>query len=309
MTGASAAYFTVTPAQVTIPAGGQAEVSVTFSPGTNPAIVTSGGRVELSATLQWHVGSEANCGFASGTIITNGTGTLGQVSGIPPQLDFGLVNCGATGLQKQITISNAGHAAYQVSGIALASSTYYAVDYPTLPKSLGPEESMIVTVTPVAIPATVTSVPDHDRYDSLLTITTNILGDVAHEVPLLMGAQGAIITNEPSTTNWNFVATSIGQAVQLLVPVKNDGNVPVTPELQNLISSKAGVFSLAGGSLAVGQANIVALFQPTDPGITYTATASVALKVPEGAAFCRPLPAGWNSTTGNIHLQGQSLAH
>jgi hypothetical protein len=124
-----------------------------------------------------------------------------------------------------------------------------------------------------------------------------------------MGAQGAIISNEPSTTNWNFVSTAMGQTVQLLVPVKNDGNVPVTPELQHLISSKAGVFSLLGGSLAVGQSNIVALFQPTDPGTTYTATASVALKVAEGAVFCQPLPAGWNSSTGNIHLQGQSLSH
>ncbi len=308
MTGASASYFTVTPAQVTIPAAGEAEVTVTFSPGSAPAIVTSGGRVELSATLQWQVGSEANCGFASGTVIANATATLGQVTGVPGQLDFGLVNCGATGLQKQITITNAGQASYSVTDVALVNSTYYAVEYPALPKVLGPEDSMIVTVTPAAIPAAVSAVPDHEKYDGRLTITTDILGDVAHEVVLLMGAQGAIITNAPSPTDWNFVTTTIGQTVQLLVPVVNDGNVPVTPELQNLLTSGTGVFSLQGGSLSLGQSNIVALFQPTAAGTTYTATAGLALKVAEDKVFCQPLPAGWNSTSRNISMEGQSAS-
>lgn len=310
MTGANAAYFAVTPAQVTIPAGGQAEVSVTFSPGTNPAIVVSGGRVDLTASLHWSVGSEANCGFASGDVTASGTATLGQVSGIPGQLDFGLVNCGATGLQKQIVITNAGSATYQVTAITLANATYYAVDFPTLPKSLAPSGSMVVTVTPSAIPATVTAVPDHDRYDGRLTITTDILGDTAHEVALLMGAEGAIITNSPWPTDWTFGTTTSGQSSKLYVAVVNTGNVTVTPKLQDMIASKTGVFSLATQTdLPGGQtANVVAVFQPADPGTTYTATANLVLTVPEGEVFCQALPTGWNSTSRNIHMQGQSAA-
>jgi hypothetical protein len=295
---------------VTIPAGGQAAVNVTFSPGTNPAIVTTGGRVDLTASLHWNVGTEANCGFASGNVAANGTATLGQVSGIPGQLDFGLVNCGATGLQKQITITNAGSAAYQVTSIALASSTYYAVDFPALPRSLAPSGSMVVTVTPSAIPATVTTVPDHAKYDGRLTITTDILGDTAHEVALLMGAEGAIITNSPTPTDWTFGTTTAGQTSKFEIPAVNAGNVTVTPTLQGMITSKAGVFYLANQTdLPGGQtANVVAIFQPTDPGTTYNATANLVLTVPDGEVFCQPLPAGWNSTSRNIHMQGQSAA-
>jgi len=312
MTGQGASHFTVTPTQVTIPAGGQADVSVTFSPGTDPAIVTSGGRVQLTATLHWQVGSEANCGFASGNVTSNGTATLGQVSGIPGQLDFGLVNCGATGLQKQITITNAGHAAYQVTNITLVNSTYYAVDYPTLPRSLAPDGSMVITVTPSAIPATVNLVPDHSKYDGRLSVTTNILGDAAHDVELLMGAEGAIITSELSPTDWNFLTpATTGQTLKLYIPVMNTGNVTVTPELQNMLSAKAGVFALATQTDLPGgtdPSNITVLFHPTEAGTTYTATASLALTVPTGEVFCQPLPAGWNSTSRNIHMQGQSAA-
>ena len=312
MTGSGAAYYTVTPAQLTIAPGKQAEVSVTFSPGTNPAIVTSGNHIDLTANLHWHVGSEANCGSASGDIAATATATLAQISGISGQLDFGLVNCGATGLQRQITVTNSGTADCQITNIVLANSTYYTVDYPTLPKALGPGGSAVITVTPNAVPATVTVVPDHARYDGSLTITTDAIGDSPHTVDLLMGAQGAIITNQPSTTDWNFGTANSLETRKLYVPVVNTGNVPVTAALQDIIiaTPQIAVFSLASPStLAAGQtSNIVAVFQPNEAGSTFTATADLMLSVASNTVFCQPLPAGWNSTTHNIHMQGQSAS-
>lgn len=310
MTGTHAAYFTVTPTEVSIPAGEQVDVAVTFSPGTDPAIVTSGNHVDLSATLRWTVGTEANCGAATGDVTTNATATLGQVSGIPGQLDFGLVNCGATGQEKQITITNSGTASYQVTGIVLASSTYWTVEHAALPRTLAADESMVVTVTPGAIPATLSAVPNLEMFRGTLTITTDIVDAAPHEVALLMGAQGAIIDNEPWPTDWNFGIAPSLESRKLYVPVVNKGNVPVTASLQDIIVApdQVGVFSLDSPSvLAPNQtSNIVAVFLPNEETATFTATANLVLSVGSEHVFCQPLPAGWNSTTHNIHMQGQS---
>lgn len=310
VTGASASYFSVSPAQVTVPAGAQAQVSVTFSPGSDGSIITSGTQISLAANLHWQIGSEANCGTSSGDIATMGTATLAQISGVPAQLDFGLVNCGASGLQQQITVTNSGSAPCQVTNVAVVNPTYYTVDYPTLPNVIPAGGTMIVTVTPASIPATVNQVPDHNSYDGKLTITTDIVGDSPHAVNLLMGAQGAIIANTPWPTDWSFGTANVGETRKLYVPVINNGNVPVTATLQDVIvaAAQASVFSLANPSvLPAGQtSNIVALFQPNEAGLTFTATADLMLSVANDKVFCQPLPAGWNSTSHNIHMQGSS---
>lgn len=312
MTGDNAAYFAVTPTQLTIAAGTEEEVSVTFSPGTNPGIVTSGNHVDLSATLHWQIGTEANCGAASGDVTASGTATLGQVSGIPGQLDFGLVNCGETGLQKQFTIVNSGSATYQITDVALVNSTYYTAEYPTLPKTMTPSDSMVVTVTPGQLPATMTTLPDHEKYDGRLTITTDILGDVPHEVNLLMGARGAIITTPLTPLDWNFGDTSVGQTLNFYIPVENAGNVPVTAALKEILidEDQAGVFSLDSPAILPANqiSSIVALFQPNEANSTFNATAKLVLSVASDAAFCQPLPAGWNSTDRNVSMHGSSLA-
>jgi len=96
------------------------------------------------------------------------------------------------------------------------------------------------------------------------------------------------------------------------VPVVNDGNVTVTATLQDMIiaAPQIGVFSLSNPSLLAGgqTSTIEALFHPTATGLTYTATANLMLSVPTDKVFCQPLPAGWNSTTHNIHMQGQSVS-
>jgi len=310
LTGTHAAYFTVTPTAVSIAAGTQATVNVSFSPGTNPAIVTSGNHLDLAAILHWSIGSEANCGSAAGDVTVNATATLGQTSGIPGQLDFGLVNCGEAGLQKQFTIVNSGSATFLVTSLTQTNPTYYAVDYPTLPKTMSPTDSMVVTVTPGRLPATLSTLPDHSAYDGKLTITTNIVGDLPHEVTLLMGARGAIIANQLWPTEWNFGTASPLDTRELLLPVVNAGNVPVTATLQDVIVApgELSVFSLDGPAIlpANQTANIVALFHPNAPGKTFTASARLVLSAASDTVFCQPLPAGWNSATQNIHMQGQS---
>ena len=308
--GPGAAYFTVAPSSVTVPAGEHADVTVTFSPGNDPTIVTTGNHLDLLATLHWQVASEANCGTASADISAIGKATLAQVTGIPPLLDFGLVNCGSSALQQQIVVNNPGSASYQITNVTLDNSTYYALDYPTLPKAMPAGSSVIVTVSPQGIPTTVGTVPDHATYDGSLTITTDAIQDTPHQVSLHMGAQGAIITSPLFPTDWTFGPTTVGAASKLLVPVVNSGNVPASAALADIIiaQGQSGVFSLVSPStvLAGQTSNVVAIFQPNAPNLTFTATANLNLSVASDRVFCQPLPAGWNSQARNIHMQGQS---
>ena len=310
VTGTSASHFSVSPPQVTVAAGGQAQVSVTFSPGSDNSLISSGTQIDLSANLHWQIGSEPNCGTGSGDITTKGTATLAQISGVPGQLDFGLVNCGASGLQQQITVTNSGSAPCQITNVAVVNPTYYAADYPTIPNAIPAGGTMIITITPNPIPATVNQVPDHNSYDGKLTITTDIVGDSPHAVSLVMGAQGAIISNTPWPTDWSFGTANVGETRKLYVPVINNGNVPVTATLADVIvaAPQAGVFSLVNPSvLPAGQtSNIVALFQPNEADLTFTATADLMLSVASDKVFCQPPPTGWNGTSHNIHMQGSS---
>ena len=132
VTGGGAQYFTVDPNSVSVPAGGQASVAVTFSPGTDTSIITSGNQVDLSATIQWQIGSEANCGTASGSLPATGTATRALVAGIPASIDFGLVNCGATAGPQQITLTNPGTASYRMTAIT-CSTTRATTRSPTRP--------------------------------------------------------------------------------------------------------------------------------------------------------------------------------
>jgi hypothetical protein len=321
VTGGSAQYFAVDPTSVSVAAGDQADVTVTFSPGTDTSIITSGTHIDLAAAIHWHVGAEANCGSASGDLPATGTATRALVAGIPGAIDFGLVNCGAVADPRQITLTNPGSAPYKMTNVTFDNAGYYAVDYPTLPVTIAPAASATVTLTPKGIPTTVSSVPDHATYDGALVITTDAVNDNPHSVSLTMGAQGVIITNELWPTEWNFGTANVGAVRKLYVPIVNVGNAPAQASLQSLIvgAAQGSVFRLANPStISPGfdapplttpvTSNIVALFQPNDSDLTFTASGKLVISVATDQAFCQPLPAGWNSVTRNIHLQGQSAS-
>ncbi len=321
VTGGGAPYFSVAPSSVSVAAGGQADVTVTFAPGADTSIITSGTHVDLAATIHWQVGAEANCGTASGDLSATGRATRALVAGIPGAIDFGLVNCGASAAPQQITLTNPGSAPYDITNVTLTNTNYYTLDYPNLPAAVAPDSSVEITVTPVAIPPAVAQVPNHALFDGSLTITTDAVNDSPHQVSLTMGAQGVIITNELWPTEWSFGTATTGAIRKLYVPIVNAGNAPAQASLQNLIIApgQGSVFRLSNQTnilpgtdappLTVPvTSNIVAIFQPNDSDLTFTATGNLVISVASDQAFCQPLPAGWNSTTRNIHLQGQSAS-
>jgi hypothetical protein len=310
VTGGGAQYFTVDPSSVSVPAGGQVDVTVTLSPGANAAIVSSGNYLDLSATVHWQIGSEVNCGTASGDIPATGTATLAMVAGIPAAVDFSLVNCGATAAPQQIVVTNPGSASYRITDVTANHASYYVLDYSPVPITVAPAGSATITITPNAIPGTVDSVPDHATYDGTLVIATDAINDTPHTVDLTMGAKGVIITNELWPTEWSFGTANVGATRKLNVNIVNTGNTSAVAVLQDMIYAGAQVFSLVPGQTIVPAqtSNIVAGFQPAENDLTYTASAKLVINPANGQVFCQPLPVGWNSTSRNIHMQGMSAS-
>jgi hypothetical protein len=310
MIGPGAQYFAVDPASVSIPAGQQADVSVTFAPGTSAAIVTGGANhVDLAASLHWQVGSEVNCGTPSGNIPATGTATLALVSGIPGALNFGLVNCGSAAAAQQITVTNPGSASFQITSVTSANPTHYVLDYATLPITVAAQGSAVITVTPNGIPTVVAAVPDHASYDGSLVITTDAINDTPHSVDLTMGAQGVIITNDLWPTDWTFGTANVGATRKLNISIVNAGNVSAQAALVDTIFAGDQVFSLVPSqTIDPGTSNLVARFQPTALDLTYTASARLVITPATNQVFCAALPVGWNSSTRNIHMQGMSAS-
>jgi hypothetical protein len=310
VTGGGAQYFTVDPSSVSVPAGGHVDVTVTFSPGASAAIVSSGNHLDLSATVHWQIGSEVNCGTVSGDLPATGTATLAMVAGIPGSLDFSLVNCGAAAAPQQIVVTNPGSASYRITDVTANHASYYVLDYSPVPITVAPAGSATITIIPNGIPETVDSVPDYATYDGTLVITTDAINDTSHTVDLTMGAKGVIITNDLWLTEWSFPTTNVGATRKLDIDIVNAGNALAMPVLQDMIYAGDQVFSLVPGQTIppAQTSNIVARFQPRDFDLTYTASANLVINPANGQVFCQPLPAGWNSTTRNIHMQGMSAS-
>jgi hypothetical protein len=97
----------------------------------------------------------------------------------------------------------------------------------------------------------------------------------------------------------------------LNVNIVNTGNASAVAVLQDMIYAGNPVFSLVPSQtiLPTLTSNIVALFQPMEYDLTYTASARLVINPANNQVFCQPLPAGWNSTTPNVHMQGMSASH
>jgi hypothetical protein len=305
-TGSGSGYFTATPSSVTVPTGGQVQVLVTFSPGVNTNIISGGASYrDLAATLNWAIDQDdPNCGVASGQINLKGRATKALVDVTPSSLDFGLVNCGAQASPQQITISNLGSAPYRITGLDISSA--YTLVKPTLPATVVAGGSVVLTITPPAIPAAVDVVPNLAAYSGSLTITTDAIDDLPHAIPLTMGARGVIITGNLSTTNWHFTtAVSVGSVGSFQVGIVNTGNAAAEASLE----INSSVFSLTNPTTIQPNnvtTTLVARFQPVEPSTTSNASGTLTITPAANEVFCKPLPSSW--VTPTINLQGGSTA-
>jgi hypothetical protein len=180
-----------------------------------------------------------------------------------------------------VIFSNAGNQAYTVTP-SLAAGTWYSV-------SMSPDSGVVaadggqlsITVTPLPIPSMSAVTPN--LYGDTLTVTTDISGDLPHDIALRETAHGAIFAVSSQTIDFGSVPKGVNQSAQF--SITNSGNAAGTLDFALGMSS---AFSLPAtvnvGASSSKQTN--AGFAPTMK-MSYSDTGTIS--VPMGTVLCAPL--------------------
>jgi hypothetical protein len=301
LTSSNPAVFPIAQPTLTVPGNTQEPaVGVLFiAPGTASTSPITG---TITITT-----SDALCADIPPAVPVQGVATQSGPAVSPAALDFGLVNCGSTAGSQSVTVTNTGNQDFTITGLSLSNPTFYNV-------SMSPAGGLVqannanqvmVTVTPNGIPGTEphATVPDHAFFDGTLTITTNAnVPQPSFDVPLTMGAQGAIVANGLSTTTLNFPSVRFPGSSSYILSLRNTGNAPV---IVGLGGTSSGVFSLPGTRETVtpGILPLPIQFTPTAPGTAWSDQGSIIVTPVPGGVFCFPVPGSWS---GEVTMNGAS---
>ena len=230
----------------TISAGQSVPVALTFKP-------TAAGALSGSLTITSNDPTNPTM-----TVSLNGTGStaaVGQLQDVPSSLSFGSVSVGSSGT-KQITLSNTGNAAVQITSIA-AAGTGFSVNGLTVPYTLNP--SATATLNVIFAPTTGGSVSGN------ITVISDANGS-----PLKIPVSGTGLQAGLSVTPSSFAYGSVvdGQTKSQTFTITNTGGSSLT--ISQLAISGAG-YSLSGlttpASLAAGaNTTFSAVFAPRTAG-------------------------------------------
>lgn len=306
--GTGAGAYAVSPAGIANLGGGGATSGnevVTFGPtSATPYPAT------LAVTT-----TDSLCTPLPSPIVLTGTGTQGKVSVSASTLSFGtdpsdakgLVNCGATGPAQTFTVTNTGNQAFSITGLTLGlgAASPYAVTGVTLPALVAIGGTATLTVTPKAIPSAVANPDDPSPFTDTLTVSTDAALDAPHAIALVMQARGAVISNTPLTTSWDFGTLGNGLIGTFTSTITNTGNAAASVSFQGL--QHPTVFGLQSDPTVIaanGVTDVVGQFSPPQADQVWTDQGT--LVVTAAQVFCEPLPASWTSPT--IALSGSSIA-
>jgi hypothetical protein len=310
--GSDAGVYTIAPASIASlgPGATSGTETITFAPTA---------AVPYPATLALQT-SDPLCTALPAPIQVSGTGTNGQVVlststlafGTDPLDPLGLVNCGATGAAQTFTVTNKGNQAFTISGLALklGASSPYTLSGTAAGTMVPIGQSVTITVTPQAIPATVANPSDPSPFTDQLTITTDVAADSPHVVNLVMQARGAVIANASVPTTWAFGTVSYGSIGTFTSTLQNTGNAPVTISLTGL--AQPTIFTLQGEpQTAPGKgpggayAAVTGEFIPPSANGSWSDKGTLVLTAPQ--SFCGAPPMGWMGATtdGGTSAQAQ----
>lgn len=274
----SPAEFTMFPQNQVVTAGTNYQGTIRFAPTAAQA---------YTGTAQMQI-TGVTCGPVPGAIALTGNGALSaQVN--PTSVNFGNVNCGATGTAQTVTLTNTSGADFTWSA-ATAPASSYAAPNPTS-GTLKNGKSVVITITPKAIPTTSSTAAD--GFAGTLTITTVPALESPYVASLHMTAQGVVLAF--STTAINFPTTRSGRQSKQTFSVVNNGNISAAVTL-TLGGPNANQFSLQSTTATVaggGSQGNTATFSPTSTG---TKNADVSLSIPGTTVKCAPLPDGGAAT-------------
>ena len=219
------------------------------------------------------------CGPLPSPRAASGRGTNGAIALGASSVDFGLVDCGGRAGPKTVTVRNTGTLAFTWSA-ALTTGTSAALTLTST--TLAPGATGSIVVTPIAIPATSAVTPN--LYGDTLTVTTDIVGDTPHALPITMTAHGAILSTSTSDIQLGGVVatTSASQGFS----VTNAGNAPASVTFGTTTAAFA-VTPAPGTVAAASSLTFTATFRPSAQ-ILYADTAG--LTVGAGTPLCGALP-------------------
>jgi trimeric autotransporter adhesin len=210
----------------------------------------------------------------------SGRGTNGAIALGASSVDFGLVDCGGRAGPQTVTVKNTGTLAFTWSA-ALATGTSTALTLTGT--TLAPGATGSIVVTPIAIPAVSAVTPN--LYGDTLTVTTDIVGDTPHALPITMTAHGAILSTSTADIQLGGVVatTTASQGFS----VTNAGNAPASVTFTTTTPAFA-VTPSPGTVVAATSTTFTATFRPTAQ-VPYSDTAG--LTVGAGTPLCGALPA------------------
>jgi hypothetical protein len=276
--------------------GASSRGSLTFSPP---------GALYYPATLNI-VTADPLCTPLPAPISVSGTGTQAVVSVSAASLSFGtdpadpqgLVNCGAQGPSRALTVANLGNLDFHVTGLVLGkgAASPFAIQSATSPLDAPIGGAATIIVQPSPIPS-VADPNDPAAFSDVLTMTTDAAGDAPHQVSLVMQPRGAVIADTPLTTSWAFGTVSFGSIGTVSSSIQNTGNADATVTLLGL--TQPTIFGLQNNPTLVpaGGAVTSVVGQFTPPAASAQWSDSGTLVVSASLAFCAPLPAQWTGPT------------
>lgn len=268
--------------------------SVTLAPGAaSSGIVArfdpdSDGPATASFTL---VTQGAVCTVPNVRLELTGTGVSSDLRVSEPELDWGLVACGATASAKTLSLSNVGTAAVNYT-LTLAKGAASPFTLSRTSGALNPNASQSVTITPKAVPAPTSTAVD---------TSDNAFGDVLrvrepsgteHTVDLLQTAKGAVFQVLPASVS--FPSTAVGSSRDYAINIVNVGSARA--RVQYTIAPANGPFR---GSTPLGPQPVegqndslvnTITFEPTTAG-TFNATLTWSHVPLQGEVLCGPMPA------------------
>jgi hypothetical protein len=289
--------FSVASSTFTVGSGATFTNSVTYSP-TDP--------VSSQQTLALQTSDVLCAPLPQPPISLTGQGEGGSVSVPITSLAFS-ANCGSQDNPKTFTISDVN--GNQPFNWTIAGTDGGAIDttfYNVSPTSgtATPDTPSIVTVTPVAIQQFPTNTAP-SAFAMTLNISTDVPGDLGHQVALSETPLGDIISLVPANSPIDFGPTPVGTTSQSQSLTFQNAANPGTPAATlNFVSSDSTDFAVLNSPLSIvlgGSSNInvefvsPALFPDAGNG-EFTSTLSFSTSDP----ICAPLPDAVDPTVGTL---------
>ncbi len=248
-------------------------LNATFTAAT-AYVANSAGVIETTGAV---------CGVSAKAIPVKGQGLGGIVGVSPGTIDLGKVDCNTQGEPQVLTIYNSGNLVFTWKAALKDAENY------TLSQAAGavtPGNFFQLIVTPKALGMT-KDLADN-AFGDLVTVTTDVAGDVPHEVPVKQTASGAIL-KWTTVIPLAFGALPIGIASgEKFLTLINDGNVAAAVEV-----SGSTQFVGTSGSVPGGGGAFVSSVKYTPDTL---GAQKAKIEITTAAPICQPLPTGIAAT-------------